>query len=241
MGKNDIKTTNPWTSIVKGENIAQCDKDKFPKNKSAQQYADEINGKNGDVELTFECLPEPFNGNPDSKVYCLNKNPGKPDACFKGDTAFDRATMDNLQLKSKNCFWAENILNRCGKQHAGVVWRSNRTKELEKILGCHPDIFFIEFFPYHSSKGFNVPDYLPSYDFTNELIEQAMKDNKMIIIMREKNRWLKRIKGLASYHNLYTLKSPQCGYLTLKNIVRIDKNGIEHHLSENEVKIFFKL
>ena len=82
----------------------------------------------------------------------------------------------------------------------------------------------------------NVPDYLPSYDFTNELIEQAMKDNKMIIIMREKNRWLKRINGLASYHNLYTLKSPQCGYLTLKNIVRIDKNGIEHHLSENEVK-----
>ena len=241
MALKNMKTANPWTNIVKGENIADCDKDKFPKNKSAQQYADEINGKYTDVELTFDCLPEPFSGNPESKVYCLNKNPGKPDACFKGDVAFDNATMDNLQLKSKSCFWAENILNRCGKQHAGVEWRSKRTKALEKILGGHPDIFFIEFFPYHSSKGFYFPSHLPSYDFTDELIRQAMRENKIIIIMREKVRWLKRIKELANYSNLYTLKSPQSGYLTPKNIVRIDKNGIKHHLSDAEIKNYFKL
>ena len=75
----------------------------------------------------------------------------------------------------------------------------------------------------------------------HELIEQAMQENKMIIIMREKRRWLKRIKGLADYHNLYTPKSPQSGYLTPNIIFRIDENGIEHYLSETEIKKYFKL
>ena len=237
MGQKKMKIANPWTAIVDGENIAKCDKDKFPKNKSAQQYADDINGKNSEIALTFDCLPDPFNGNPECKVYCLNKNPGKPDACFKGDIAFEKATIANLQLKSKSCFWAEKILNKSGKPHEGVNWLDKRTKELEKILGSRPDIFFIEFFPYHSSKGFYFPSRLPSYNFTDELIKQAMQENKMIIIMRERGRWLKRIDGLADYPNLYILKSPRSGYLTPKNIVRLDGKGI----SDDEIKKYFKL
>ncbi len=237
MRQKTMKTANPWMTIVEGENIAECDKDKFPKNKSAQQYADEINSKNIDVKLTFDCLPDPYNGNPESKVYCLCKNPGKPDSCFVGEQAFVDATIANLQLKSKSCFWAEDIMNKSGKPHEGVNWLAKRTKELKEILDGHPDIFFIEFFPYHSSKGFYFPSHLPSYDFTDELIEQAMRENKIIIIMRERRRWLKRIKGLADYPNLYILKSPQSGYLTRNNIVRLGGNGI----TEDEIKKSFKL
>lgn len=97
--------------------------------------------------------------------------------------------------------------------------------QLKKILGQHPDIFFVEYFPYHSSNGFKYPSYLPSYDFTDALIKKAMKEGKLIVIMREKNGWLKRIKGLRDYHNLCCLKSARGGFLTPNNIVRVGTNN----------------
>ena len=245
MAQINNSTVNPWYNIVKGDNdeiIAECDL-AYITNKygSLSQYVKLINKKYEEAVLTFDCLPEPYSGNPESKVYCLNKNPGKPDSCFNDDPSFNDATILNLQLKSKSCFWAENLKNRCGKQHDGVDWLKTRTNKLEEILNGHPDIFFIEYFPYHSSKGFKFPKDLPSYKFTDTLIEQAMKEGKLIIIMREKKGWLDRIDGLKDYPNLYCLNCAQGGYLTPNNIVRIDKNGDKHHLSENEIKKYFKL
>ena len=242
MGQKKIIANNPWVSIVKGENIAECDLAYITeKYGSLSNYVHQIKNTYREAELTFDCLPEPYNGNPESKVYCLNKNPGKPDPCFNGEQAFINASILNLQLKSESCFWAENIKNRCGKLHDGVDWLVKRTNELGKILNSHPDIFFIEYFPYHSTKGFKFPKDLPSYEFTDALIEQAMKEGKLIIIMREKKGWLDRIDGLKDYPNLYCLNCAQGGYLTPNNIVRKDKNGDEHHLSENEIKKYFKL
>ena len=57
--------------------------------------------------------------------------------------------------------------------------------------------------------------------------------------MREKKGWLDRIEDLKNYPNLYWLRYAQGGYLTLNNIVRIDKNGVEHYLSENEIRKYF--
>lgn len=41
------------------------------------------------VEITFSCLPDPFSGCPNSKVFCLNKKTGRPDPYFKHEAAFD--------------------------------------------------------------------------------------------------------------------------------------------------------
>ena len=54
--------------------------------------------------------------------------------------------------------------------------------------------------------------------------------------MREKRNWLKRIPGLENYKNLYTLKYPQSGYLTLNNVVKMDTG---QHLTGDEVKQYF--
>ena len=236
---------NPWLSITEGNvKIATCDVPFFEREGSAEAYAQRINDKNEEVELTFDCMPDPFSGNPASKVYCLNKNPGKPDFCFKDDKAFMDATIKNLQLKSDSCFWAEDIKNKCGKVHAGVEWLRKRTKNLREILDCRPDIFFIEYFPYHSTKGFDFPRCLPSYDFSDTLIKQAVEEEKLIIIMREKANWLKRLKkiipDIEQYENLYMLKCAQGGYLTQDNIVRINQNGEVRHLSDDEIRKYFK-
>ena len=231
---------NPWLNLLKGNGIiAECDRAFFEQKRiTPVQYANSINIKDDKVELTFDCLPEPYSGNPNSKVYCLNKNPGKPDSCFFNDKNFHDATLKNLRLEQDTCFWAETIKNKCGKLHDGVNWLQKRTKELSMILDEHPDIFFIEFFPYHSSKGFRFPDHLPSYSFSDALIKQAMMEKKIIIIMREKDRWLKRINGLKEYENLFILWCPQGGYLTSNNIVRYSSDIT---LTEKEITKYFQI
>ena len=232
-------TNNPWKSLSMRDGIiAECDELFFASQKvTPHQYASMINNSNPKTktELTFDCLPEPYSGNPESKVYCLNKNPGEPDKCFDGDMEFARAMIDNMLLKSPDCFWAEGIKNKCGKQHGGVDWLVKRTQKLEEILDRHPNIFFVEYFPYHSKEGFAFPECLPSYKFSDDLIYQAMKEEKLIIIMREKKNWLKRIKGLGSYPLLYTLKNAQGGYLTPTNII----DNKEISITNNVINYYF--
>lgn len=211
---------NPWLSISSLRHIAPSDEQYFIKcYGSVSNYEKEVNNKYPAANHTFSFLPDPFSGNPDSKVFCLNKNPGKPDPCFKNEPAFEAATIRNLQLLSPTCFWAETIPNKCGKLHDGVNWLRMRTKVLENILSRQPNIFFIEYYPYHSTKGFPFPKNLPSYEFSNMLIEQAIQHNKLIIIMREKTNWLKRIPSLEGYDYLAFLKCAQGGYLTPENII----------------------
>ena len=229
--------TNPWLNIT-SDNIAACDAEYFDSYGPVQEYEEYVNNINTKVELTFSCLPDPFCGNPQSKVYCLNKNPGVPDPCFANCETYKEATLKNLRLEQDTCFWAEHIKNECGKVHAGVNWLKSRTKQIGQILHQQPDIFFIEYFPYHSTKGFDFPEDLPSYQFTNILIEKAMNEGKAILIMREKTKWLKRIKGLEDYPNLYSLKCAQGGYLTPNNIVR---KGTHTTITVDEIKKYFKL
>lgn len=72
----------------------------------------------------------------------------------------------------------------------------------------------------------------------------SVEDKKLIIIMRERINWMKRLKktipDIEDYDNLYTLKCVQGGYLTKDNIVHIDNNGEERHLSDEEITRYFK-
>ena len=228
---------NPWLNISWNNTIADVDKPHI-----VQKYGsvEAFEKKYESVGLSFQqCLPDPYSGNVNSKVYCLNKNPGEPDKCFIGDVAFEQASKENLELKQTTCFWAENVKNKCGKVHDGIGWLKKRTCKLEIILNRRPNIFFVEYFPYHSSSGFDFPCYLPSYTFTDELVVQAMKEDKMIIIMREKGNWIKRIPDLESYSNLFCLKCTQGGYLTPNNIVRYYNGNEGQNITENEIKQFF--
>jgi hypothetical protein len=228
---------NPWLNISWNNTIADIDKPYI-----IQKYGsiEAFEKKYDSVGLNFhQCLPDPYSGNIKSKVYCLNKNPGEPDKCFIHNADFEKSTRENLELKKTTCFWAEDIKNKCGKVHDGIGWLKKRTRKLETILNRRPNIFFVEFFPYHSSIGFDFPSNLPSYRFTDELIAQAMKEEKMIIIMREKGNWIKRVPDLVSYSNLFCLKCAQGGYLTLNNIVRYSKGNEGPNITESEIKSFF--
>ena len=51
----------------------------------------------------------------------------------------------------------------------------------------------------------------------DQLIRQAMAENKYIVIMRHRKEWLQRISGLEEYERLAYLNSPENPCLTKNN------------------------
>ena len=175
------------------------------------------------TKLDFHTLPEPYTGDVNSPVYCLNMNPGAADPSFNNDSILLLLTWLTLQHSLPFVFWSNPCFNKYKKTddkgklhpHSGCTWFASKTKE----LGEHPNLFMIEYFPYHSNHGFVFPSWLPSYAYTNALIEKAMDDGKFIIIMRQKKRWFKRVPRLEHYSPLAFLSNPQNASLSKDNVV----------------------
>lgn len=217
---------NPWKNITWHQLYADCDEEIF----NSTKFSDKIQ---------IDTLPEPFAGNVNSNVICLNGNPGRTDSNFTeknkdNDTRNDKNTVitkeykhlfynelkENLNLRYEEFFWLSEKI--ASTEHDGIGWWQKMTKSLQKELGHKPQLFVLEFFPYHSSKMFAFPS-LPSDEFRNYLLRKAMDENKLIVIMRAQNKW-EGIKenslgeDLKNYENKIILHNPQRVYLTKNNM-----------------------
>lgn len=202
---------NPWLNIGWNlDRIASIDKN-YLASWSNSKY------------IQMNTLPEPYTGDVDSDVYCLNLNPG--DACINTASApqimqnFQTYIQRTLRHSIKDNMWLLPLFQGT----AGYTWWQLITNWLRGWLQKNknrqnPRMFVIEYFPYHTPKGMKFPTNLPSYAYSDQLIRQAMADGKYIIIMRHWNEWLKRIPGLATYGKLARSKNPRRPYLTANNI-----------------------
>lgn len=255
---------NPWLNISWNNTIADCDKD-FPVKVGRKTYSfgsisyvKAVNSIDPKVKLRFDCLPEPYYGDINAEVYCLNMNPGEPDPDFTqandGNHVYEDFTKNVLShnfnaFKNSACIYEKGkpiyddnqlqqkilnalfqnpnpqnrILSTNPRPHVGSVWHMRKYRKLIDTLKRNPNFFFIEFFPYHSSTGFTFPNDLPSYEYRNWLINNAMKAGKTIIIMRQKGRWLKCINGLDSYPKTFMLSSAQAGCISQGNLCKLNK------------------
>lgn len=202
---------NPWTNIGWNlDRIASIDNSylaSWPNSKYIQTTT----------------LPEPYTGDVNSGVYCLNLNPGDACICDSSDPGlkkvFENYTQQTLCHSIKGNMWFLPFFQGT----AGYTWWQQKTKWLRGWLQKNknrqdPRMFVIEYFPYHTPKGMKFPAALPSYAYSDQLIRQAMENGKYIIIMRHWNEWLKRIPELATYGKLARLKNPQNPCLTANNI-----------------------
>lgn len=206
---------NPWLNISWQNTIASCDMAIINPVFCAQKGIDITN------------LPEPYSGNIDSNVVCLNLNPGigPCDKCFMGDKVFLKKTQDNLAHKSKDFLWLSDIKCKNGGLHDGCKWWQIRTKDLRNVINSIPlNIFVLEYFPYHTQHVFNFPT-LPSDEYRNALLCKAMSDQKLIVIMRGEKQWYNIVdkanipigKQLQRYPNLIVLSNPQNVVFSAKN------------------------
>ena len=208
---------NPWLNISWEKPIADIDRKRI----------DERYGSIDAFERSFEnfglkiqnALPEPYSGNKDSKVYCLNMNPGKWNDNFYNNESMIEMTLKNLKHEVDDCLWWKKVQDVDGNKHDGYKWTKKRIKGIEDILDGQrvPSVFFLEYFPYHSCKGFDFPHYLPSYDYNDKLIMEAMEQDKWFVIMRNKRLWYNRIPKLECYSRKLELVSPIGGWLSPRN------------------------
>ncbi len=78
-------------------------------------------------------------------------------------------------------------------------------------------IMMIEYFPYHSVNYKHINRFTPSQLYSFDLVRQAIKQNKTIVIMRSKTLWLEAVPELADY-SFMTLNSSQNVTISPKNI-----------------------
>ena len=194
---------NPWLNISWENGIAEIDKEYLTKFSCFEK-------------IQKNTLPEPYTGDVKSNMYCLNLNLG--DACVCDDSEpqlkkrFEEYTQKTLRHEINYNMWFRL------KDTAGYDWWQQKTKELREYKkGQYPRMFVIEYFPYHTVKGTYFPRKLPSYEYSNQLIRQAMAENKYIVIMRHRKEWLQRISGLEEYERLAYLNSPENPCLTKNN------------------------
>lgn len=194
---------NPWLNISWGNSIAEIDKEYLTKFSCSKK-------------IQTNTLPEPYTGDVTSNVYCLNLNPG--DACVCDDSEpqikedFTKYTLQTLRHEIKDNMWFQL------EKTAGYTWLQQMTKELREYKKeQNPRMFVIEYFPYHTEEEAYFPRKLPSYEYSNQLIRQAMAENKYIVIMIHRKEWLQRISGLEEYERLVYLNNPRKPYLTKNN------------------------
>ena len=209
---------NPWLNISWENRIAEIDEEYLAKFSCSKK-------------IQTKTLPEPYTGDVTSNVFCLNLNPGSACVCDNSEPQLKKDFEEYTQLTLRHDI-DENMWFLL-KDTDGQKWWRQKTKKLREYKREHkreykeeqnPRMFVIEYFPYHTEKRARFPRELPSYEYSNQLIRQAMTEKKYIIIMRYRKEWLQRISGLEKYERLVCLNSPQNPCLTKKNIEPSEKN-----------------
>ena len=246
---------NPWLNISLSDTVADCDKPV-------------INGLSASVKskLVLNTLPEPFHGNPGAPVYLLNGNPGHSakDLTFascgspipaaglpNGQNAFaniyEKEICEELWHINKEFLWLrdeENVVNGNDEPYPGYKWWKDRFRKLTEACKSKisENVFCIEYFPYHTKKKMafdRIP--LPSNEYADDLIQRAMGDDKIIVLMRSGREWFARIKGLENYSNLIRLNSCQNVSLSPGNMPESDWNELVSKLKAHRKKIIICL
>lgn len=220
---------NPWLSISWENTIAEADRIRIEERYGSINNF-EVKFKEFGLNL-IRALPEPYSGNKNSKVYCLNMNPGMWISEFDNSDSMLEMTIKNLRHEVEDYRWWNHVKDKDSKIHDGAKWTENILRGIRNVLGDNriPSIFFVEYFPYHSEKGFKFPLYLPSYDYTDHLIMEAMREEKYIIIMRCKKLWFQRLPQLENYNRIILPHTSRGIWMSPKNL---GLEGKEHFIRE---------
>ncbi len=168
-----------------------------------------------------EIPPEPYLGHPQARVILLNLNPGfsAHDAAFYKDPIaleFNRKNLDHEETD-----YPFYLLNPMLPQTtAGPKWWSKKLKALISIAGrkrVARGLCCIEYFPYHSRRYGRFPVILPSQQYNFYLVNKALSQGAIIVLMRSKRKWLQAVPALRGYERLVELNNPQNPALSPRN------------------------
>ena len=174
------------------------------------------------IGLRLDTLPEPLVGGlNNAKVVFLALNPGFTDSDVDVNMQlpqFIEGCKANLNDPYNSPFYYfTGGLETTG----GYKWWSSKLKPLlqagitEETL--KEKMMMVEYFPYHSVNYKHINRYTPSQLFSFDIVREAIKLNKTIVIMRSRALWLEAVPELKEYSYM-TLSSAQNVTISPKNI-----------------------
>ncbi len=184
---------NPWSSFIPSpnDNILEMDKEIITSHNDKYR---------NNLQVSMKDFPEPFLGNKDANIYLLVANPGrnrkKEDeniSMISKNPELKEIVLNNLNHKFPSTNYPFCFLNERFKKHTGFEWWNNAFKSLidqseTKRKSLAKNVFGVELYGYHTESFARRlvmnNEYLPSIDYTKKLVQNAMDDNKIIIICR---------------------------------------------------------
>ena len=92
-------------------------------------------------------------------------------------------------------------------------------------------MLLVEYFPYRSSTWRPVPE-LPSQRFGFSIVEKAIDEGKLIVVVRGRRYWLDAVPKLRQYDYI-ELRSPRSGHLTPNNMGQEEFDRLLARLESN--------
>jgi len=175
-----------------------------------------------EYRIHMEELPEPYTGRPTANIVLLNLNPGfyERNEEFHSNNSYDyfvkthRANLAHAEQDYPFYHLDPNNFNS-----PGYYWWSRKLKQLVNQYGAKKvahEMSNFEYFPYHSRRFGYSKSIVASQRYTFYLVEEALKRNAIIILMRGRNFWEQAIPMLKTY-SYHTLSSPQNASISESN------------------------
>jgi hypothetical protein len=168
-----------------------------------------------------EQFPCPFLGNyQKASVIFLCLNPGfcEPQDIYDyNDKYYHQESIKTLTMSSDTPFFC---LDSKVSFSGAYLWWTKILKQLINQFGREQlsnKLMCLQYLAYHSITYVNPPCILPSQNFTFDILRQAMKDKKTIVIMRSKKLWVKSVPELETYPYI-ELKNYRRPFLSERNM-----------------------
>jgi len=156
----------------------------------------------GPFELRLDLLPQPWTGNVNTaEVFLLALNPGFSEIDYSDLRNPDYADQwrKTLSFATRTPFY---FLDPAFAHTSGFQWWHRRLREMIAVVGIEAvaaKVMCLEHFPYKSKSYRPLGMTLPSQDFTFELLKDAMRRGKQVVVMRSERIWLDSVPELKTY------------------------------------------
>jgi hypothetical protein len=165
------------------------------------------------ADFEFDVLPEPFLGCVEkAKLLLLNLNPGFHDEDLPTHARSDFSNALRKNLRQEPTRYPFYLLDPEFSDTPGYAWWNGKLRELVERCGrdqISQNVACIEFFAYHSRRWRGLAKPIPSQSYAVQLVQGAMEEKKLILLMRASRKWFDAVSGLESYPRLLKLKNPQ--------------------------------
>ncbi len=207
---------NPWPAVPgRSPYVLSCDVRKI------KEYNEKAHEEH---KVQLNVLPEPFFGTTTAPVVLLALNPGfnNRDPKVHKDPRFQRLLRNNYSHgRSPFPFYFLNP----NFESSGREWWE---KKLKFLLDHHEftreklaqSLLCVQYFPYHSRRFRKLE--LPSQEYGFGLVRSAITRGAVIVVMRSKKLWKKKVQELEGYPRAFTLKNPRNIVVSPGNCKRFD-------------------